>query len=71
MILSVCITVTFQSKIDDVLQLIQNADPTGENNPDNVEMLQLEGKLDYTSQCTVPKDYRSSMYTVSCIVQFH
>lgn len=29
-------------KIDNVLQMIQNADPTGENHPDTVEMLQLE-----------------------------
>lgn len=31
-----------ESKIDDMLQQIQNADPTGEVNPDSVEMLQLE-----------------------------
>jgi DNA-directed RNA polymerase specialized sigma54-like protein len=33
-----------QEKIDKVLQLIQNADPTGETQPDTQEMLQLEGK---------------------------
>ena len=33
----------FQSKIDNMLQQIQNADPTGEINPDSTEMLQLEG----------------------------
>ncbi|KAL4217686.1 Signal transducing adapter molecule 2 [Mactra antiquata] len=31
-----------EGKIDTMLQMIQNADPTGENNPDSVEMLQLE-----------------------------
>lgn len=32
-----------ESKIDDVLQLIQNADPTGEIQPDGAELLTLEG----------------------------
>lgn len=32
-----------------MLQMIQNADPTGENNPDSVEMLQLEGMLHFLS----------------------
>ncbi|XP_052250279.1 signal transducing adapter molecule 1-like isoform X2 [Dreissena polymorpha] len=31
-----------EEKIDHVLQLIQNADPTGETNPDSSEMVQLE-----------------------------
>ncbi|KAL3889024.1 hypothetical protein ACJMK2_001382 [Sinanodonta woodiana] len=31
-----------ESKIDKVLQMIQNADPTGEIHPDSTEMLQLE-----------------------------
>lgn len=31
-----------EEKIDNMLQMIQNADPTGENRPDTVEMLQLE-----------------------------
>ncbi|XP_052763789.1 signal transducing adapter molecule 1-like [Mya arenaria] len=31
-----------EEKIDDMLQQIQNADPTGETRPDAVEMLQLE-----------------------------
>lgn len=31
-----------ESKIDNMLQQIQNADPTGEINPDSVDMLQLE-----------------------------
>ncbi|XP_045180374.2 signal transducing adapter molecule 2-like [Mercenaria mercenaria] len=31
-----------EAKIDDMLQQIQNADPTGETRPDSVEMLQLE-----------------------------
>lgn len=39
------IALLLQSKIDDMLQQIQNADPTGEVNPDTVEMLQLEGRL--------------------------
>lgn len=35
----------FQSKIDDVLNMIQNADTTGEIQPDTVEMLTLEGNI--------------------------
>ena len=33
-----------QAKIDEVLNLIQNADPTGETRPDSSEMLGLEGR---------------------------
>lgn len=33
-----------QSKINEVLNLIQNADPTGETCPDTPEMLSLEGR---------------------------
>ena len=32
-----------QEKIDRCLQLIQNADPTGENTPDPPEMARVEG----------------------------
>lgn len=34
----------FQSKIDEVLQLIQNSDPTGETQTDSTEMLRLENQ---------------------------
>ena len=33
---------SFQTKIDEMLQVIQNADPTGETRPDTQEMLSLE-----------------------------
>ncbi|XP_062566054.1 signal transducing adapter molecule 2-like [Saccostrea cucullata] len=33
-----------EGKIDEVLQLIQNADPTGETQPDSTEMLRLENQ---------------------------
>ena len=39
-----CIVCYFQSKIDNTLQMIQNADPTGVNQPDSNEMLILEGR---------------------------
>ena len=32
-----------QAKIDQVLTMIQNADPTGESQPDPPELLPLEG----------------------------
>lgn len=38
---SVCM---FQGKIDEALQLIQNADPTGETQTDSTEMLRLENQ---------------------------
>lgn len=34
----------FQGKIDEALQLIQNADPTGETQTDSTEMLRLENQ---------------------------
>ena len=32
-----------EDKIDKTLNMLQNADPTGETNPDPPDMLQLEG----------------------------
>ena len=34
-----------ETKIDEVLGLIQNADPTGETQPDTQHMLALEGEV--------------------------
>ena len=36
-----------EDKIDKCLQLLQNADPTGEQRPDSQEMVVLEGKSGY------------------------
>ena len=39
-----------ESKIDEVLALIQNADPTGETQPDSQQMLGLEGEICVSAQ---------------------
>jgi hypothetical protein len=71
-----------QGKIDEVLSLIQNADPTGEMRPDSGEMLGLEGtclltlspsavKTQCLSQCqTFLHLVRSSHTLVNWILNF-
>ena len=39
------LSLSFQELIDKVLDMLQNADPTGEGNPDPSDMTTLEGKF--------------------------